>query len=418
MINDQYFKDGGPVFLLFGGEGEASPKWLSAETHIVQMARTHNALLLQLEHRFYGESHPTEDMSTSNLRYLTSQQALADGALFRNNIMKMRQLPGETKWVVFGGSYSGSLAAWFKLKFPHLAVGAVASSAPMLALINFQDYFRVVRNSLGTDCSAQVKEGVQTLELMAAKRDQWSAIDSKFKTCLPFDSFNRNNLENFFQTVAGNFAGVVQYNKDQRIGGASNITVDTLCNIMAKTEKSAVDRLAEINDVILQSSGQKCMDYDYDEFIRQMRQTSFNSSAAEGGRQWTYQTCVEFGFFQGSDAKDQPFGHLFPAEFFVQQCRDMFDDFFDHSMLKRAIFETNTEYGAQQPSLRNVTFPNGSVDPWHALSILEDMSEDVTAIYIDGTAHCADMYPASDNDNSNLTQARKKIEGKVRSFLE
>jgi len=197
----------------------------------------------------------------------------------------------------------------------------------------------------------------------------------------------------------------------------SNITVDTLCDIMAKTEKSAVDRLAEINDLLLESADQKCMDYDYNTFIRQMRETSFNSSAGAGGRQWTYQTCVEFGFFQGSDAKDQPFGHLFPADFFVQQCQDIFDNFFDKSMLDKAIFTTNTDYGAQQPSLRNVTFPNGSIDPWHALSILTDMSEDVTAVFIDGTAHCADMYPASDNDNGNLTQARLRIEATVKKFL-
>jgi len=275
----------------------------------------------------------------------------------------------------------------------------------------------VVSNSLGPVCSAQVKEGVQNLELMATKKDQWQAIDEKFKTCIPFDAFNKNNLENFFQTIAGNFAGVVQYNKDQRISGVSNITVDTLCDIMAKTDMSAVDRLAEINDVILGSAGQKCMDYDYETFVRQMRQTNFSSTAGAGGRQWTYQTCVEFGFFQGSDAKDQPFGHLFPADFFVQQCQDIFDNFFDKSMLDNAVCKTNTGYGAQQPSLRNVTFPNGSIDPWHALSILKDMSADVKAVYIDGTAHCADMYPASANDNGNLTQARLKIEKDVNSFL-
>ncbi len=32
--------------------------------------------------RFYGESHPTEDMSVKNLAYLTSEQALADIANF------------------------------------------------------------------------------------------------------------------------------------------------------------------------------------------------------------------------------------------------------------------------------------------------------------------------------------------------
>jgi len=42
------------------------------------MAEQHNALLVNVEHRFYGESYPTADMSTDNLKYLTSTQALAD----------------------------------------------------------------------------------------------------------------------------------------------------------------------------------------------------------------------------------------------------------------------------------------------------------------------------------------------------
>ena len=33
--------------------------------------------------RYYGDSHPTEDMSVKNLAFLSSEQALADLATFR-----------------------------------------------------------------------------------------------------------------------------------------------------------------------------------------------------------------------------------------------------------------------------------------------------------------------------------------------
>lgn len=68
---------------------------------------------------------------------MTTEQALADLASFIVSMNKAHKLPLETKWIVFGGSYAGNLAAWMRLKYPHLVYGAVASSAPVLAQFNF-----------------------------------------------------------------------------------------------------------------------------------------------------------------------------------------------------------------------------------------------------------------------------------------
>lgn len=75
-------------------------------------------------------------MSVENLRFLSSQQALADLAHFQT-VMTKKLGTGERKWVVFGGSYPGCLAAWYRIKYPHLAHAAVASSAPVKAVLNF-----------------------------------------------------------------------------------------------------------------------------------------------------------------------------------------------------------------------------------------------------------------------------------------
>ena len=80
-MNDTFYKEAGPAFLMIGGEGTANPIWMVDGTWI-DYAQEHGALCFQLEHRFYGESHPTEDMSVKNLAYLTSTQALADLATF------------------------------------------------------------------------------------------------------------------------------------------------------------------------------------------------------------------------------------------------------------------------------------------------------------------------------------------------
>ena len=53
-----------------------------------------------------------------------------------------------TQVITVGGSYSGNLAAWFKVKYPHLSDGSVASSAPVTAQTNFTGYMDVVADSL------------------------------------------------------------------------------------------------------------------------------------------------------------------------------------------------------------------------------------------------------------------------------
>lgn len=59
FINDSFYKAGGPVFLMIGGEGPANPAWMQYGTWL-SYAQKLGALCFLLEHRFYGKSHPTE----------------------------------------------------------------------------------------------------------------------------------------------------------------------------------------------------------------------------------------------------------------------------------------------------------------------------------------------------------------------
>ena len=76
-----------------------------------------------------------------------------------------------------------------------------------------------------------------------------------------------------------------------------------------------LQRMVNINDMLLNAYGQQCLDAGYMSVVQQLRNTSWNTSASEGGRQWTYQTCVEFGFFQSSNDSQQPFGNNFPTSY-------------------------------------------------------------------------------------------------------
>lgn len=102
------------------------------------------------------------------------------------------------------------------------------------------------------------------------------------------------------------------------------------------------------------------------------------------GRQWTYQTCTEFGFFQTSSYQPQIFGDKFPVDFFVKQCEDIFGPKYNANFLDKSIDRTNTLYGALNIEVSNVVFVHGSIDPWHALGITKTVNQGAPAIYING----------------------------------
>jgi hypothetical protein len=81
------YKPGGPVTVLQSGETSGMGRLSFLEKGIVaQLTEATHGIGVILEHRYYGTSFPTPDISTENLRFLPTEQALADQALFSKNI--------------------------------------------------------------------------------------------------------------------------------------------------------------------------------------------------------------------------------------------------------------------------------------------------------------------------------------------
>ena len=80
-------------------------------------------------------------------------------------------------------------------------------------------------------------------------------------------------------------------------------------------------------------------------------------------------------------------------------------------LLQAGVDFTNANYGGFGLKPTRVAFHNGSIDPWHALGITsnDNLSPENIAIFIDGTAHCADMYPSGNDDLKSLVEARQQI---------
>ena len=70
----------------------------------------------------------------------------------------------------------------------------------------------------------------------------------------------------------------------------TNITIDTLCGVMTnKSLGQEIYRYAAVNNLILHTYEQKCLDFSYANMINYLKKTAWNSSAGKGG--WAFSDC-------------------------------------------------------------------------------------------------------------------------------
>lgn len=81
-------------------------------------AEEFGAMIVFAEHRYYGESLPFGADTFKHMEWLSTEQALADYASLIYDIKSKRHL--DVPVIGFGGSYGGMLAAWGRLKYPHV----------------------------------------------------------------------------------------------------------------------------------------------------------------------------------------------------------------------------------------------------------------------------------------------------------
>jgi len=390
---------------------------------MVVYAQHHAALVVAVEHRFYGKSQPFSDISTSNLQYLSSQQALADLAQFIQwMIEEWEGVTSETQFVTFGCSYPGNLAAWFRLKYPQHTSGSVAGSAPVQATLDFFQYLDVVDESLtaltGIECDAHISNATAQIETMLKSSSGRTQLQNDFKTCSPLN--NSLDISTFMSDLMGNWMGTVQYNDEH----GNPIDIDYLCSIMNNdTYATSYDAYVAVNDLFLSLDGASCISISYAQMIQELSITKALPFGV-GFRQWTYQTCFEFGYYQTTDSdfpNAQPFGTLVPLDYYLLMCNDTFSPNGDIAMNpERNVNQTNALYGGNKPhGATKIVFVNGSIDPWHSLSVTRDINDSVEAILIQGTAHCANTIPYVKGEYPpSLAAAQEQINVIIGNWLE
>ena len=158
-INDEHYKSGGPVILYAAGEVSGDARIETLEHGIVDiLARELGGLGVILEHRYYGLSYPVENLETKNMRFLTTDQAMADMAYFAQNIV----YPGfedksltatDAPYILWGGSYAGAFVAFARKTYPDIFWGAISSSGVTVVFDDWWQYFEAARLYSPGECA-------------------------------------------------------------------------------------------------------------------------------------------------------------------------------------------------------------------------------------------------------------------------
>jgi hypothetical protein len=173
-----YYKKGGPVLVLASGETSGVDRLPYMQKGILQqLAQATNGLSVVLEHRYYGTSFPVPDLSIENLRFLTTEQALADTAYFAQNIVfegleDLELTSDDAPWIVYGGSYAGAFVAFLRVLYPDVFYGAISSSGVPEAIIDYWEYWLGPLIYGPQDCMKTTQEFVEVIDgILIGKND-------------------------------------------------------------------------------------------------------------------------------------------------------------------------------------------------------------------------------------------------------
>lgn len=380
---DHFRSPDGPIFLKICGESSCNG---IANDYISVLAKKFGAAVVSLEHRYYGKSVPFKSLETENLKYLSSKQALFDLAAFRQfyqeSINTKLKSNVENPWFVFGVSYPGALSAWFRLKFPHLTCGSLASSAVVLAVYNFTEFDQQIGESAGAECKHALQEINQLVE-------QRIATNGKALKAL----FGAGELK-----IDGDF---LYFLADAAVTAFQYGNPDKLCSPLVEAKKAGadlVDAYAKyVKEEYVGNFGASIETYN-----QQHLKNTTPGEEASSDRLWWFQVCTEVAYFQVAPSNDSIRSSKIDTKYHLDLCKNVFGQ-----GIYPDVEATNLYYGGTKIAGSKIVFANGSQDPWRHAS-KQTSSPDMPS-YIISCHNCG-----HGTDMRGCPQAPLNLEGDAR----
>eukprot|EP00811_Abedinium_folium_P026726 NODE_3969_length_1955_cov_1.819475.p1 GENE.NODE_3969_length_1955_cov_1.819475~~NODE_3969_length_1955_cov_1.819475.p1 ORF type:complete len:510 (+),score=161.19 NODE_3969_length_1955_cov_1.819475:173-1702(+) len=422
-VNTTHYRGAGhPVLICIGGEGPSfQPDVVSRSTHcndLLELAPRVGAMVFALEHRFYGKSMPNvSDITTENLeKFLSSRQALADLARFHSYANKHYELK-DAKWVTFGASYPGMLSSFARLLYPQLFHASVASSAPVLARMDFVGYHEVAARSLATMeynvggsalCLAVVRDGHNKIREMLQTAKGRRALEKHFNLC------GENALDDERSVALWAGSGVIplEIQGNDPTCSDENCNINMTCQSLIAASKPG-SRMDALATVAQQFNGPDCMDVGYDAYLDELKSTDVTNWI----RVWQFQTCKEFAFYQTcNEGSNCPYTQGYNTlAFNLDSCQKIFG--ISPSQVEANVAKSNAFYGGVRPNSTRVLFINGQVDPWHYPSVLVSPGPQLPTMWVPGASHHYWTRPSSATDTPEGRYAKEGIWAHVLNWL-
>ncbi|KAF5791533.1 putative lysosomal Pro-Xaa carboxypeptidase [Helianthus annuus] len=403
----------GPIFLYCGNEGDI--EWFAANSGFVwELAPRFGAMVIFPEHRYYGESMPYGSReeaykNASTLARLTAEQALADYAVLITDLK--RNLSAQASPVIlFGGSYGGMLAAWMRLKYPHIAIGALAASAPILQfedIVPLETFYNIVSNDFrreSTSCFDTIKKSWDVITSVGRKVNGLDQLTKTFHLCGKLKS--TDDLYNWLDS-AYSFLAMVDYPyQSEFLMPLPAYPIKEVCKAIDNYADgtNVLDRIFKGVSVYYNYTGTvDCFDLDDD---------------PHGMSGWDWQACTEMVMPMSSDKNSSMFPEWdFNYTSYAEECLNEF------GVTPRPTWIT-TEFGGHDYKSvlktfgSNIIFSNGLLDPWSGGSVLANVSDSVVALVTEKGAHHLDLRAARDDDPDWLVAQRASEVQLIKGWLD
>ncbi|KAH6681003.1 putative serine peptidase [Halenospora varia] len=375
--------------------------YLYNTTLIGQYAQAVGGAAIVVEHRYWGESSPYTDLTSENLTFLTVPQAVQDMTNFARSVPLPFDTTGKTNapnspWVLVGGSYSGSLAAWTEITAPGTFWAYHASSAPVQAIENFWEYFQPIQQGIPKACSNDIIAVISHVDTVLATGTDTDkqALKTMFglgtvvhdadfarTLTLPLDLWQEGipQFMVFCEALEGVPGGQVSPTSN---GIGLDAALPNFASYIASTRGC---------------SAPDCYDsYNANQFW--YTDTTLDTGVI-AGRQWWWMLCNEaFGFWQtGAPAgMDSLVSRLVTADYYQRQCNLYFPGV-EFGLNEDA---HNAEYmGWNIEGTTRVMFSSGEFDPWRSAGVSSEFrpggpmvsTSDIPIFIVPGGIHTQDL---------------------------